>query len=115
MKLSEQLRMGHESGDFGKALAGYSERAEALEKEIAQYKETECFTPPVTCSDNCSLVKARKNALTEREKWLMKKAYEAGFIGNQLRVRNGVDDWLQQSAADAVTVEMVLVKQAPNF
>lgn len=31
MKLSEQLRIDHESGDFGKALEGYSDRAKNLE------------------------------------------------------------------------------------
>jgi molybdate-binding protein len=35
MKLSEQLKQDHESGDFGKALEGYAERAEELE-EIVQ-------------------------------------------------------------------------------
>lgn len=32
-KLSEQLRQDHESGDFGKALEGYAERAEELEQQ----------------------------------------------------------------------------------
>ena len=31
MKLSEQLKQDHESGDFGRALEGYSERAAVLE------------------------------------------------------------------------------------
>lgn len=31
MKLSEQLKQDHESGDFGRALNGYSERAAVLE------------------------------------------------------------------------------------
>lgn len=34
MKLSEQLKQDHESGDFGRALAGYSERAAILEDAI---------------------------------------------------------------------------------
>lgn len=34
MKLSEQLKIDHESGDFGRALDGYSERAEILEDAI---------------------------------------------------------------------------------
>lgn len=34
MKLSEDLKQCHESGDFGKALDGYSERAEALEVDF---------------------------------------------------------------------------------
>ena len=34
MKLSEQLKQDHESGDFGRALAGYSERAKILEDAI---------------------------------------------------------------------------------
>ncbi|MDH5572340.1 MAG: hypothetical protein OEY89_11280 [Gammaproteobacteria bacterium] len=31
MKLSEQLKQDHECGDFGKALEGYSEKAEEIE------------------------------------------------------------------------------------
>jgi hypothetical protein len=31
MKLSEQLQQDHDCGDFGKALAGYAERAAKLE------------------------------------------------------------------------------------
>lgn len=38
MKLSEQLKQDHESGDFGKALLGYSERANSLENEIEQLR-----------------------------------------------------------------------------
>lgn len=38
MKLSEQLKQDHECGDFGRALAGYAERAEALEQEIAELR-----------------------------------------------------------------------------
>ena len=34
MKLSEQLEQDHACGDFGRALAGYSDRAAALEAEI---------------------------------------------------------------------------------
>ena len=33
MKLSEQLRQDSNSGDFGRGLEGYAERAEALEKD----------------------------------------------------------------------------------
>ena len=36
LKLSEQLKKDHECGDFGKALAGYSERAAALESRVAE-------------------------------------------------------------------------------
>ncbi len=32
MRLSEQLKQDHDSGDFGKALEGYAERAAELEK-----------------------------------------------------------------------------------
>jgi len=34
MKLSEQLQQNHESGDFGKALEGYVERAKQLENKV---------------------------------------------------------------------------------
>jgi hypothetical protein len=47
--------------------------------------------------------------LTQRERWLMEKAYE--------RARHVVSpyfgDWLEEMAADGVTVEQVLVKEAP--
>lgn len=36
MKLSEQLKLDHESGDFGNALDGYSEKAAHLENRIAE-------------------------------------------------------------------------------
>lgn len=38
MKLSEQLKQDHECGDFGKALDGYAERAEALERDAERYR-----------------------------------------------------------------------------
>lgn len=34
MKLSEKLAQDHESGDFGKALEGYAERAAELEEFV---------------------------------------------------------------------------------
>jgi hypothetical protein len=34
MKLSEQLKQDHDSGDCGKALEGYSEKAQELENLI---------------------------------------------------------------------------------
>jgi len=34
MQLSEQLKRDHESGDFGKALEGYAERAAELEEIV---------------------------------------------------------------------------------
>jgi hypothetical protein len=36
MKLSERLKQDHESGDFGKALEGYAERAELLETSLQE-------------------------------------------------------------------------------
>lgn len=39
MKLSEQLKQDHESGDFGTALAGYAERAALLEEAIVAMSE----------------------------------------------------------------------------
>lgn len=38
MKLSEQLKQDSDSGDFGRALEGYSERAEKLESELEMAK-----------------------------------------------------------------------------
>lgn len=37
MKLSEKLKQDHECGDFGNALAGYSELAERLERAAEIY------------------------------------------------------------------------------
>lgn len=42
MKLSEQLKQDHACGDFGKALAGYAERAEALEDIIQKCFDDIC-------------------------------------------------------------------------
>jgi len=39
MRLSERLKQDHESGDFGKALDGYSEIAKCLEEEIAALRQ----------------------------------------------------------------------------
>jgi hypothetical protein len=39
MKLSEQLKQDHECGDFGKALAGYAERAALLEDAVVSMVE----------------------------------------------------------------------------
>lgn len=46
--------------------------------------------------------------LTRRELWLMEKAFEAACYS-----RLEFDDWLQGHAADGITVEMVLAKEAP--
>ena len=43
MKLSEQLEQDHKSGDFGKALEGYAERAKKLEDKIwSNYYHSAC-------------------------------------------------------------------------
>ena len=47
--------------------------------------------------------------LTDREKWLMERAFEAACQYKKIMF----DDWLDQDVADAVTVEMVLSKEAP--
>ena len=39
MKLSEQLKQDHLSGNFGKCFEGYSERAEALETDLEQCRQ----------------------------------------------------------------------------
>lgn len=63
--------------------------------------------------------------LTEREKWLMVKAFQAGYgRGHDDTVDGGYNgvcehendcafDWLDATSADAMTVEMVLAKEAP--
>ena len=38
MKLSDQLQVDHDCGDFGRALEGYAERAKALEDQIGVYE-----------------------------------------------------------------------------
>jgi hypothetical protein len=48
--------------------------------------------------------------LTTREKWLMEKAYEAAHHV----VSPPFDGWINDMAADGVTVEMVLAKDAPR-
>ncbi len=64
--------------------------------------------------------------LTDREKWLMAQAFKAGYgrghndtAESCYNVSCEYDDdcaleWLADMAADAVTVEMVLAKEAPN-
>ena len=39
MKLSAKLELDHLSGDFGNALEGYAERAQALEAEVDRLRE----------------------------------------------------------------------------
>jgi len=52
------------------------------------------------------------DALTEREKWLMKQAFKMGFDRNA--GYEYLDEWLSDIAADGgVTVEMVLAKETP--
>lgn len=57
MKLSEQLRQDHESGDFGKALEGYSERAEALERRIAELESDKSCALYVDYEKSCQALK----------------------------------------------------------
>lgn len=47
--------------------------------------------------------------LTEREKWLMRKAFFAAHTTSR-----NFRGWLNDEAADGVTVEMVLAKDAPR-
>jgi len=51
-----------------------------------------------------------ESTLSAREKWLMEKAYEHGAS----HPNTYFPEWLNQHAADGVTVEMVLIKEAPN-
>lgn len=54
--------------------------------------------------------------LTEREKWLMRKAWSMGFDSCEgFSNYHLLDDWLSDMAADAVTVEMVLAQEAPQL
>ena len=57
MKLSEQLKQDHECGDFGKALEGYSERAEALEKHIEALEEDKSCALYVDYRESCQALK----------------------------------------------------------
>ena len=69
-----------------------------------------CILSPHNCHQNikASAVMPDCGALTTREKWLMQKAFEAGWTHCF-----HFDRWLNDSAADGVTVEMVLCKEAP--
>ena len=60
MRLSEQLKQDHECGDFGQALDGYSDRAEALEDIIEELAN--CLEPTYSGSPEGReyLAKARK-------------------------------------------------------
>lgn len=52
--------------------------------------------------------------LTDREKWLMRRAWSAGYAAGDVHdPMVGMNDWLQEHAADGVTVEMALAKGAP--
>lgn len=50
---------------FVRAITQLQNKLTQAEEEIKQYKETECFTPPTTCSDNCSLVKELKEDVSQ--------------------------------------------------
>ena len=53
--------------------------------------------------------------LTEREKWLMQKAWEARCCGRFYSGdRNVMDGWLNEETCDTGTVEMVLAAEAPR-
>jgi len=64
--------------------------------------------------------------LTEREKWLMAEAFKVGYgRGHNDTVEGAYNgacehenecafEWLDDMAGDAVTVEMVLARAAPN-
>lgn len=56
----------------------------------------------------------RGQGLTDREKWLMQRAWTAAWTTGMNRTRNySMQDWLNDSAADGVDIEMVLAKEAP--
>ena len=61
-----------------------------------------------------SLLGVRGQGLTDRELWLMQRAWAAGrAVGNSGCRNYNMHDWLNDSAADGVTVAMVLEKEAP--
>jgi len=63
--------------------------------------QSDGWPPPSAASAGCG-------ALTPRDLYLMRAAYEAG----QISLRR-FDDWLSADCADGVTVGMVLAKGAP--
>ena len=65
MKLSEQLKQDHECGDFGKALEGYSERAEALEKRIEELEEDKSCALYVDYGEYCQALKKHQEEMSK--------------------------------------------------
>lgn len=55
-------------------------------------------------------------ALTERERWLFVQGFSAGYYSERrsVPIEQLATAWLNGDAADAVTVEMVLAKDAPS-
>lgn len=55
MRLSEKLQRDHECGDFGKALAGYSEEAKRLEDAIAEFAKHDSWRCAYYSECHCGL------------------------------------------------------------
>ena len=55
---------------------------------------------------------------TERELWLLKAGYSASYVAYAPIYHGNVDEsfrrWMNENVADAVTVEMLLHKEAPE-
>lgn len=67
-----------------------------------------------TEQDSPSLLGVRGQGLTDREKWLMQRAWAAGWdAGTSGRRNYSMQAWLDDSAADGATVEMILETEAP--
>ena len=64
MKLSEQLKQDHECGDFGKALEGYSDRAELLEEIIEELTQA-LRSSYISSPEGREYLEKARNALTD--------------------------------------------------
>jgi len=82
-KLSEQLKMDHESGDFGNALKGYSERAAMLEANLAEEQRDYKAVEAMLHVERDASQKLRQDLLTsygESEGLSLKVAEQAAVI-----------------------------------
>lgn len=89
MKLSEQLKRDHESVDFGKTLAGYSERAAVLESEIEQLRVqlAACGVAAM-----CNTAETREQTLVDKNAYGWSQSYQdvVDAVGRELRLRESL-------------------------